>query len=170
MHFSGHIITIDSPDITANKKTALYLGKKYGMVTAEHFVGDKYDSEPLIFLNGCNSGEIFDIWYKSANLATALLNKNASGCVVTLSILEDKSASMLGKLFYRVLLENYADITYGETILEVRKRIRQKDPTDPIRLLFHLFGDPNAKLIYIRSPSDYAVDFLKGIRWEDDAA
>lgn len=152
IHFSGHIVSKEGENYLIPGDPDTSEGIK-----GSDFQGE-YSSEPLIFLNGCFSGQIFDLWDKSANIATNLLNKYASGCVVTISNIPDISSIKFSKRFYDYLLENPGDVTYGEALLKVRKDIYEEDKKDPTRFFFHFFGDPNAKIIYTKGKSEEIMD------------
>ena len=165
IHFAGHIGTKKTyeNDIQV-EQTMLCLGNRdEDFILSSDFQGEKYESEPLIFLNGCYSGKIFDVWSKSADLATTLLSKNASGCIASISMIEDESSSLVSKLFYEILFENPEEINYGEALFKVRQKIKKENPYDPVRLLFLLFGDPNAKLVYTKAKNELLLDIMSSI-------
>jgi hypothetical protein len=135
-------------------------GGKDGLIRVSDFQGNRLRSEPLVFLNGCFSGRVFDVWDKSANLATALLNKGAAGCVVTMGLVEEQTSARASSLFYEAVLSEPESVTFGQALLRARHALQDEDPSDPMRLMFHFYGDPDGRLIYIAAPSDSALEFI----------
>lgn len=107
----------------------------------------KYESEPLIFLNSCYSGNINDILNKEASFSTAFLNNYASGCIVVTGPAEARISRDFATSFFQRLFEDPANVTYGEALRHARLKLNNALPT----LLFHLYGDPGAVLIYVES-------------------
>ncbi len=166
IHYSGHI----KRDEEENKT---YMNPiKDEKIFSSAFQGnseeDLYLSEPLVFLNGCGSGNV-DIIDKSASFATSILNKGASACIITLSDVHSKKAFELSREFYNILfcIDEYEDINYGRALMMARNKL---DKEDPHRFLFHLYGDPEAKLCYVKAASDpyieIANDFVSDVsKW-----
>ena len=121
-----------------------------GVVSAAEIANSakRLDSNPVVFLNSCVSGEVVDVWQKGANLATAFLALGACGCVVTSFPVGDHAAEEFSMDFYTEVLTEDNTVSIGETV----RRIRIKQANDKVlrndltRLFFDYFGDPRAKL------------------------
>lgn len=107
-----------------------------------------FASYPLVFLNGCNSGEIDDVWNKAAQLSTAFLDANASGCVVTSLPVGGNTCVQMASDFYAEVLDQEDPCTYGEALQRAVRKSKDRDLWDPMRLFFVLYGDPRSQLIY----------------------
>ena len=171
IHFTGHIKSAVGRDELNNECEipVLQLGpNEDSCIRADDIQGAYLESEPLVFLNGCSSGHISDLWNKSASLATALLNRGAAGCVVTTGSVFDRSGFELAEYFYSSLLQCPESLTFGKALLAARRQMAMLDQDDPMRLMFHFYGDPGGRLIYT-SPPDSALELICGTTLQEDA-
>ena len=142
IHYSGHV---EHGGLAAGKDEFLapgFLKDAYGL---------SFSSEPIVFLNGCCSGEVLDVWDKYKNLATEFLACGASTCVVTDFPVPETSSRNFTRLFYQHLVGSSRSV--GESLRRSRLEIGQlnysgkNDPEyDITRFVYNLYGEPTAKL------------------------
>jgi CHAT domain len=103
---------------------------------------------PVVFLNSCMSGNVEEVWQKSANLATAFLSLGACGCVVTSFPVTDPAAAEFSMDFYQQVLAEDNAATIGEAVRQIRiKQATDRElKNDLTRLFFDYYGDPRARL------------------------
>ena len=142
IHYSGHI-THDALELGEDEFMPVrYLKDTYGL----HF-----ESRPVVFLNGCRSGELKNIWRKQDNLATGFLECGASACIVTHFSIPEISARRFASRFYHYyIIEN---LSVGRSMQRARVDMARAeyccdmDPEyDITRYFYDLYGDPRMKL------------------------
>ena len=142
IHYAGHV---EHGGLAAGKDEFLasgFLKDAYGL---------SFSSEPIVFLNGCCSGEVLDVWNKYRNLATEFLACGASTCVVTDFPVPETSSRNFARLFYQHLVGSSRSV--GESLRRTRVEISQLnysgngDPAyDITRFFYNLYGNPITKL------------------------
>lgn len=118
-------------------------------------VGHTFAWRPLVFLNGCLSGQLSDTWNLGSSLATQFLNKGACGCVVTNMPVSDPAAKKVALEFYRESFDYDGGLRNGEALCRARSKLSERDP---MRLFFTLYGDPRAQLAYKKPDSAEILD------------
>jgi hypothetical protein len=96
---------------------------------------------PFVFVNACYSGVIDDRYQGFVGFAAPLLERGASGCVVTLWSISDSSASKFASTFYREALDG---MPVGQALRSARLRCWEEQRDILTSLAYVLFGDPNA--------------------------
>ncbi len=142
LHYSGHIddntLVFDADHRVSSqdlKRHLVYLEKR-----------------PLVVLHGCASGKIRDAQRESEQLATVLLSKGASGCVVALLPVdqavrfEDSRDSMIDLFYHKVVGRM---MPYGRALFEAQREFQENPEVshNPQWLFFQLYGDPRGMLI-----------------------
>jgi len=139
IHYCGHIeynTLAISPDDFLDPN---YFEKAYGI---------SFDSNPIIFLNGCQST---DPWDANNNLAKYFLKIGAAACVVTHAKIPEKTAKHFATWFYHYFIKE--ELTIAEALRKTRlimaedKKINShfRAEYDVTRYLYNLFGDPLAR-------------------------
>jgi CHAT domain-containing protein len=137
IHYSGHF---DNNALELSEEEAITVA----ILEANNL---KFLTQPLVFLNGCASGRLENLWEKSRNLSTVFLARGAGACVVSLLKMENLTAGRFAQKFYEHFLAD------GTTAAEALRRTRQEmksrelfrgyDPAyDVTRYFYHLYGDP----------------------------
>jgi hypothetical protein len=138
IHYAGHST---SAGLMPNSKS---------VVSAQHIseAAKPLNSNPVVFLNGCMTGEVADIWRKNANLATSFLALGACGCVVTAFPVTDRAAAAFSVSFYEEVLKADSTLTIGEAlrIIRIQQASDSRLRLDLTRLFFDYYGDPRARL------------------------
>lgn len=142
VHYSGHIDDNTLLFSEQHKITSRVLGKRLAFLT----------KRPLVVLHGCSSGKIRDTRRQSEQLATVLLSKGASGCLVALLPVDqpikfEKSHESMIELFYSNVVGKM--MPYGRALHEARNDFIRNPETshNPQWLFFQLYGDPRGMLI-----------------------
>jgi hypothetical protein len=98
----------------------------------------------LVFINGCESGNVPDVWDKGKNLATAWLDAGASNIIGCRLPVYDTKAKDFASAFYRRLLNKtnvYASI--AGILKDTRNELTEKSGFNAAWLQYTLFGLPN---------------------------
>lgn len=74
IHYSGHI---------ENNMLALTEDEYFAVSFLKQAYGLSLTSRPIVFFNGCRSGQLEESWQKHESLATEFLDCGASACIVT---------------------------------------------------------------------------------------
>ncbi len=137
IHYSGHIhqnfLDLGNNDFF----DVSFLADAYGI---------KFNSQPVVFLNGCRSGLITDCRQKYSNLVTGFQDCGAGACVVTHFPVPEAAAKNFALRFYHYFLEQKR--TVGQSIQMTRLDMGQENflpginPEDDItRYFYNLYGD-----------------------------
>lgn len=137
IHYSGHIHQ-NFLDLGNNEFFDVnFLSDAYGI---------KFDSQPVIFLNGCRSGVITNCRQKFSNLVTGFQGCGAGACVVTQFPVPEVAAKNFALRFYHYFLEKKC--TVGQSIQMTRIDMGKDtflpgfNPGDDItRYFYNLYGD-----------------------------
>jgi len=133
IHYSGHI-----------EHHILALGPE-NIIDTSHFEKNfpiSFDSNPIIFLNGCQTSNFGDEVVDS--LTQNFLDAGASACIVTHAKIPESTAKKFAILFYHYFIaENF---TIAESLRRSRLAILDEKGLDPhfdlTRYFYNLFGDP----------------------------
>lgn len=139
IHYSGHIkhnVLAISPNEFFDPSC---LAKTYGIIL---------ESAPIIFLNGCQSAEL---WQTDSSLAMHFLKAGAAACIVTHAKLPERAARQFSSIFYSCFVEK--KMTIAEALHQTRLAVmndRKQDAYsfseyDLTRFLYNLYGDPMAR-------------------------
>ena len=138
IHYSGHS---SIKGLTPKPGTVL---------AAEQISGSprSLKSNPIVFLNSCDSGTIRKVWEREANVATAFLSRGACGCVVTSFPVEDRAAEEFAIRFYDEALGSEHAPAIGEILrlIRVNQGHDAEFVNDISRLAFDYYGDPRGRL------------------------
>ncbi|MBU2523414.1 MAG: CHAT domain-containing protein [Nanoarchaeota archaeon] len=104
-------------------------------------------SGPLVFLNGCQSGEIEDIWEQGNNLSTEFMRLGASGCICTYLPIRDDIARDFAVYFYEKYTDFAEPTTVGQAIVCAREKTKEKYKDTLSWLFFTFYGNPEESLI-----------------------
>jgi CHAT domain-containing protein len=111
----------------------------------------QFPARPLVFLNGCASAGLENLWEKSRHLSTAFLAGGAGACVVSLLPMENQAAMVFTQKFYGHFLRRGR--TAAESLRHARLEMANSnlfsgyDPAyDVTRYFYHLYGDPTLVL------------------------
>ncbi|MBN1348591.1 CHASE2 domain-containing protein [candidate division KSB1 bacterium] len=141
IHYSGHVEG-DRMDISETQ----YL--RAG--TIKHTRNLYFHSHPIIFLNGCSSGDLGYLWDKYDDLATEFLACGAAACIITHFDIVETTASKFSVQFYK----NFVDkrLSVGEALRQTRLDLSKPQPEidydpdyDITRYFYNLYGDPTVK-------------------------
>lgn len=136
IHFSGHISSAGSLVIGTDDRGDADLKITLAEIDQIH----NLKARPIVFLNGCFSGQIKNALDPGAQISTKLLDRHAQACVVTIFPIKDGVGAHMAKEFYERALRPNTDI--GSALLEARNSFPKQDPQ---RLFFQLYGDPRSK-------------------------
>ncbi len=137
IHYSGHIhqnfLDLGNNDFF----DVSFLADAYGI---------KFDSQPVVFLNGCRSGLITDYRQKYSNLVTGFHGCGAGACLVTQFPVPEGAAKNFALRFYHYFLEKKC--TVGQSLQMTRIDLG-KEPllpglipeNDITRYFYNLYGD-----------------------------
>ena len=139
--FPNANITIEGNMLNLGEKDFLpvsFLKQTYGITL---------NSNPVVFLNGCSSGEIKNLWHKHDNLATEFLDCGASACVVTNYQIPEISAKNFAQKFYFYFINQ--KLTVGQSLQQARLDMAKPEFSgdmnpdyDITRYLYNLYGEP----------------------------
>ncbi|MCD4692953.1 MAG: FG-GAP-like repeat-containing protein, partial [Calditrichales bacterium] len=138
IHYSGHIEG-NMLDLGENEFLPVnFLKQTYGITLR---------SNPVVFLNGCRSGEIKNLWHKHDNLATEFLDCGASACVVTNYQIPENSAKNFALRFYFYFINQ--KLTVGQSLQQARLDMAKSEFScgmnpdyDITRYFYNLYGEP----------------------------
>ena len=141
IHYSGHI-----------EQNILELGEQEFL--AVNFLRDAYGltlpSHPLVFLNGCCSGQFQQNGQKYENLATEFLNCGAQACIITQYKIPENSAKNFAIRFYHYFVEH--QLTVAQALRQTRLDWAQPELNnfsnpdyDLTRYFYDLYGEPTVK-------------------------
>ena len=137
IHYSGHI-----------EENMLALGENEFLPVSflQQTYGLEFFSQPVVFLNGCRSGEIKSMRQRHDNLATEFLDCGASACVVTNFRVPEISAKNFALRFYHYFITE--KLTVGEALQKSRIDMAESafagnlNPQyDITRYFYNLYGD-----------------------------
>lgn len=106
----------------------------------------RFNSNPLVFLNACSSGNVESLANHSEQLATEFLACGAAACIVTTFDIAEKSAIHFTEKFYFHFLKNgrSAGESLRQTICDLNKPEPGYHPeNDLTRFAYILYGNPN---------------------------
>jgi enediyne biosynthesis protein E4 len=137
IHYSGHIegnmLELEEKEFLAVNS----LKQTYGL---------ELSSRPIIFLNGCRSGEIKNLWHKHDNLATEFLDLGAAACIVTNFQIPETSAKNFALRFYFYFIK--AELTAGQSLRKARLDLSNPEfcsglnpDFDITRYFYNLYGE-----------------------------
>ncbi|NOZ62759.1 MAG: CHAT domain-containing protein [Calditrichaeota bacterium] len=137
IHYSGHI-----------ENNMLDLGKEEFI--AANFLKQTYGidliSKPVVFLNGCRSGEISNLWRRHDSLATEFLELGAATCIVTDFQIPEISAKNFAVKFYHYFIGE--KLTAAQSLQHARLDSGKSDFSaemdpeyDMIRYFYNLYGN-----------------------------
>ncbi|MGP8330233.1 MAG: FG-GAP-like repeat-containing protein [Methanosarcinaceae archaeon] len=140
IHYSGHI-----------EQNILELGE--GEFFSVNFIRQAYGitlpSQPVVFLNGCHSGEFNNFWQKHDNLATEFLDCGASACIVTHNQIPEITAKNFALRFYHYFIKQ--QLTVGQALQQARLDLGKiknnyfHPDYDLTRYFYNLYGDPTVR-------------------------
>jgi enediyne biosynthesis protein E4 len=137
IHYSGHI-----------EGNMLELGEKEFLAvnSLKQTYGLELSSQPIVFLNGCRSGEIKNLWHKHDNLATEFLDLGAAACIVTNFQIPETSAKNVALRFYFYFIK--AELTAGQSLRKARLDMSNPEfcsglnpDFDITRYFYNLYGE-----------------------------
>jgi len=139
IHFAGHI---EDDQLVAGG---------YRITSAELDRMGDFRAHPVVFLNGCSSGEIRDLFDAGAQMCTKFLKKLAQACVVNVMPIQDDIARYLSTEFYTRTMgaRDNTIQSLGQALQGIRRDMRDLYPDDPQRLFFQLYGDPRSVFGYV---------------------
>jgi CHAT domain-containing protein len=143
VHFAGHVVTMPGGE------SALLLADRRPLPTT--VVEATLAGRPLVFLNGCASGEAAPVspegWERRlAGVVHGFLFGGAVAAVGTLADVGDRHAADLAGALYRHL---FAGLAIGEALRRARTECMHDHATaaSPAWLAFALYGDPTLALL-----------------------
>lgn len=151
IHFAGHIM-----------KDSLLMSNG-GRIECSEILDVTADGKlcaPLVFLNGCFSGNIVKEWKQEKNLSTSFLTSGASGCICTRRSIGDKVAYNFSRIFYEKLLSknDESPTTIGSVLQTARQEFKANCPVKDFSwLLYTLHGNPSYELFPRYSPKNLAT-------------
>ncbi len=138
IHYSGHI---EQGQLDLGQDQVLLAGM---LKTA---VGMQFHSRPIVFLNGCKSGQLGHLFDKYDDLPTEFLACGASACITTLADICEAGARKFSETFYKYFVTVGASV--GDALrltqreLSVTNDRAKYDPDyDITRYFYNLYGDP----------------------------
>ncbi|HEY0427503.1 MAG TPA: CHAT domain-containing protein [Pyrinomonadaceae bacterium] len=147
IHFAGHI---ENGNMSL-KHSSIESREIYGIFST---VQTKLP-RTLVFINGCESGNVPDVWDKSKNLATAWLFAGASNIIGCRLPVYNGEAKKFAAAFYSQLLDKmnvYASI--GNVLKDTRNELMGKSKFDPAWLQYTLFGLPNIQFFDMKEEAE----------------
>lgn len=138
IHYSGHI---EGDRMDVGETQYLRAG------TIKHSRNLYLYSHPVVFLNGCKSGNLGYLWDKYDDLATEFLACGAAACIITHFDIIESTASKFSIQFYKNFIVH--KMTVGEALRQTRIDLSQNIPGNPYepdyditRYFYNLYGDP----------------------------
>lgn len=136
IHYAGHILNGD----IRLRHSAIEQKEIY-----ENFPDDCLP-KPLVFINGCESGSIRDVWEKSKNLSTAWLAAGALAVVACrLAVLDSKAQEFASKFYSNILAKKHSGRSLGTVLKDTRIELMKTNP-DVSWLQYTLIGHPHLRL------------------------
>ncbi len=142
IHYSGHI---------ENNRLAVAEEEYFAVSFLKQAYGISLTSRPLVFFNGCCSGQWEGVWQHHECLATEFMDCGASACIVTQFQVPELSARNFALRFYHYLIDQR--LTVGQSLQHARHDMAQPefagkfDPNyDVTRYFYNLFGDAMGRL------------------------
>lgn len=140
-HFTGHGVvsgqTLDEAAIRLEDKQDL---------TPRHLSGSMRNlglARPLVFLNGCETGQGLVALTGFSGWADKFLKAGAAAFLGSYWSIGDQPALEFAKAFYDQLL---AGVAIGEAVRTARLKIKEDYPGDPTWLAYTVFADPLAAI------------------------
>ncbi|MCU0645178.1 MAG: CHAT domain-containing protein, partial [bacterium] len=141
IHYSGHI---------ENNMLALAEDEYFAVSFLKQAYGLSLASRPIVFFNGCRSGQLEESRQKHESLATEFLDCGASACIVTHFRVPELSAKNFALRFYHYLINQR--LTVGQSLQHARLDMAKpefaeaSDPEfDITRYFYNLYGDAMVK-------------------------
>jgi len=141
MHYSGHI---EDEQLAIGDDAYLAAG------TISQARNLYFYSRPVVFLNGCRSGQLGSLWDKYDDLATEFLACGAAACIITNFDIIETTASKFSETFYHFFLTE--QLAVGEALRRTRvvlarpDHAKKYDPDfDITRYFYNLYGDPTVR-------------------------
>ena len=98
-------------------------------------------AKPLVFLNGCETGQGLVSLTGFSGWADKFLKAGAAAFIGSYWSIVDRPALEFAKTFYNQLL---AGVAIGEAVRAARLKIKHDFPGDPTWLAYTVFADPLA--------------------------
>ncbi len=138
IHYSGHV----------ENKSLIFSSNR---IDANQICSTLYKSElnsPLVFINGCRSGRINDVWESENNIATAFLHRGASNVICTNREIHDNPAKEFSEIFYSNLLDkSNSSLSIADVLRISRKSYKEKSNNAEGHWLFYnLYGDAQVSI------------------------
>jgi hypothetical protein len=140
IHYTGHI---ENSRLEVDPANFLEPGTIQGR-------GLHFHSRPIVFLNGCNSGNVGYLLDKYDDLATEFLASGAAACIVTNHDIIETTARRFSEIFYTNFIQK--KLSVGEALRQTRiglSNLKTKNKYDPAcditRYFYNLYGDPTVK-------------------------
>jgi len=139
IHYSGHILDGN-------------LRLRHDKIECKE-IADNFDStsrllRTLVFLNGCESGEIKDVWSKEKNMSTAWLKAGAGGIICCRQEIFDDDARRFAATFYEKLLSKEGrHQSVGTALKLARQGMLENHGSNVSWLQYTLFGYPHFSLL-----------------------
>ena len=141
IHYSGHI---------ENNRLALAEDEYFAVSFLKQAYGITLPSRPLVFFNGCCSGQLPELWQQHESLAIEFMDCGASACIVTQFQVPELSAKNFALRFYHYLLSQ--GLTVGQSLHQTRLDLAQPELAvggepdyDITRYFYNLYGDAMVK-------------------------
>lgn len=128
------------------KETYIRLAKGYLLQRELNNLMDLWGSSPLVFLNMCESAQIFPSI--SGGLIDVFLKKGACGVIGTEMPMLDSFADLFARSFFDELFfeqeKNRSPLSVGNILLDLRRKFL--DRGNPLGFAYTFFGDATARL------------------------
>lgn len=148
IHYAGHI---------ANGNLRLKHDKIECKEIADNFDGNSKLQRTLVFLNGCESGEIKDVWNKEKNMSTAWLEAGVGGIICCRREIDDDDARNFAAAFYSNLLSEEGRYhSVGVALKMARQEMCDDQGQNISWLQYTLFGYPYFSLLQPPNLEDLA--------------
>lgn len=141
IHYSGHI---EDDQLAIGDDAYLAAG------TISQARNMFFYSRPVVFLNGCRSGQLGSLWDKYDDLATEFLACGAAACIITNFDIIETTARRFSETFYHFFLTE--QLAVGEALRRTRVALARPDNAkkydpdfDITRYFYNLYGDPTAR-------------------------
>jgi hypothetical protein len=137
LHFACHgEFETEAPD-----RSAVWLGQSYWQpreLTAEYRSFGR--TQPLVFLNACDTGRVGFGLTGLAGWAQAFLESGAGVFIGAMWKIDDKLAADFAQIFYELIIQG---VPVGEAVRQARERVRQ--PGDATWLSYTLYANPTVR-------------------------
>jgi len=139
IHYSGHI---------QDGNLRLKHDKIECKEITDNFESNSRLRRTLVFLNGCESGEVKDVWNKEKNMSTAWLKAGAGGIICCRQEIFDDDACAFAGTFYRKLLSEEGRYqSVGSALKLTREEMIENRGQSVSWLQYTLFGHPHFSLL-----------------------